>query len=84
MEAKTYISVLPYVIKNRHKEDVYRTYVTDSLRVISENTSKSYGGRYMKNRYYDIVNPIPEETRTGQDIINTIRDKIREIGGEPG
>ncbi|MBO1680180.1 hypothetical protein [Bittarella massiliensis (ex Durand et al. 2017)] len=43
-------------------------YVTDSLRTISENTARFSGGTYARQRYYDVVNPPKEDTRTGDEI----------------
>ena len=45
----------------------YRFYVTDALKII--------GGLNM--RYADIVKPAPEETRTGEEIIEDITAKLR-------
>ena len=45
----------------------YRFYVTDALKII--------GGLNM--RYADIVKPEPEETRTGEEIIEDITAKLR-------
>lgn len=56
-------------------------YITDSLRIIGENTAKYAGGNYIKKRYADIIDPQPEETRTPDEVITHIKKKLRG-GGE--
>lgn len=46
-------------------------YVTDALKAVAENTAKYAGGGYIKARYIEIIDPPPEETRTGEEIIST-------------
>lgn len=68
----------------REQEDkAYRVYVTDALKAAAENTAKYAGGNYIKTRYIDIIDPPPEETRTGEEIIAQIKEKLDRIGGEP-
>ena len=60
-----------YVIArfNQHQRDLaYRIYVTDCLRIISENTSKMGGGSYITAKFADIINPKPVDNRTGEEI----------------
>ena len=61
------------------RDEVYRVYVTDMLMCIAENTAKfaNGGGRYIKKRYFDIVQPQKEETRTPDEIINGIKSKLK-------
>ena len=46
----------------------YRIYVTDCLRIISENTAKMGGGSYITAKFADIINPKPVDDRTGEEI----------------
>lgn len=50
------------------KDDAYRVYVTDALKVIGENTAKYAGGNYLSARYTDIAYPKPQDNRTGKEI----------------
>lgn len=52
------------------RELAYRIYVTDSL--------KSYLG--LNIRYADIFSP--EETRTAEEVIDGVKDKLRQLGGD--
>lgn len=71
---------------SRYRKDnldtAYRVYVTDALKVIAENTSRFNGGSYMNARFTDIINPKPEETRTADEIITGITDKLRKLREE--
>lgn len=54
----------------REQEDkAYRIYVTDALRLISENTASSVGGKYITARFSDVIAPPKEEdNRTCEEI----------------
>ena len=81
MGARALLSALPVLLKKQDQEKAYRVYVTDALKTITENTAKYAGGSYMKARYYDLENPKPAETRTGEEIISQMKMKIARIGG---
>ena len=54
---------------NQHQRDLaYRIYVSDCLRIISENTAKIGGGSYITAKFEDIINPKPTDNRTGEEI----------------
>ena len=50
------------------KDTAYRVYVTDCLKLIAENTVNIS----LKLRYYDIIQPKKEDTRTGDEIVADI------------
>ena len=54
----------------REQEDkAYCIYVTDALRLISENTASSVGGKYITARFADVIAPPKEEdNRTCEEI----------------
>ena len=54
----------------REQEDkAYRIYVTDALRLISENTASSVGGKYITARFADVIaQPKEEDNRTCEEI----------------
>lgn len=83
MSARALLSALPVVMLERSKVTAYRVYTAEALRIMTENTAKYAGGGYMKQKYSDMVNPKPEEARTGQEIIDMMKNKIAKIGGEP-
>lgn len=58
------------------KEEAYRIYVTQSLKLIAENTAKQVGGGYIKASYADLIHPKPEETRTADEIIAHMKEKL--------
>lgn len=61
----------------KSEETVFRTYVTDTLQTISKNTARYVSGDYIRARYYDIIHPTPEETRTADEIIAHIKEGLR-------
>lgn len=48
----------------------------------AENTAKIAGGRYMQKHYTEIVDPQKEETRTADEIVQHMKEKVSRIGGE--
>ena len=54
---------------NQHQRDLaYRIYVTDCLRMVTENTAKMSNGSYTVAKFADIINPKPVDNRTGEEI----------------
>lgn len=63
----------------KNRETAYRTYLTDALRVIGENTSKYGGGSYLEARWADMALPKKEETRTAGEIIEHMKKRLEEV-----
>lgn len=51
-------------------------YVTECMRMISENTSKFVGGSYMSTKFDDVIHPKPVDDRTGEEIVADVINKI--------
>ena len=61
---------------NQHQRDLaYRIYVTDCLRMATENTAKMSQGAYTAVRFYDIINPKQSDNRTGEEIAADIIER---------
>ena len=54
--------------QSQQRDFAYRIYVSDCLRIISENTAKMGGGSYITAKLSDIINPKPADNRTGEEI----------------
>lgn len=70
-------------IKIYSQETVYRIYLTDCLKLITENTAKLRGGNIPNCRYYDLIKPkkdVPEEN--ADEIISRIKNKLAKFGGD--
>lgn len=59
------------MLEEQHAE-TYRVYVSDALRIISENTARFGGGTFVKQRYYDVINPPRADERSGDEIAEDI------------
>lgn len=80
LSAKALMSALPYRIKEQTDEIAYRIYMSDVLITISK------GMWHTKNeprRYWDIINPPPEETRTPEEIITHMKNKLKKLEEPP-
>ena len=64
--------------QKEQQEKAYKNYVTDTLRLITENTAKMFGGSYITQRYADIIAPKIEE-RTAEEIIIDLKEKMERL-----
>lgn len=48
--------------------EIFRSYLSDALKNIAENTAKYSGGNYPTDRYADRVKPRKVDSRTGEEI----------------
>ena len=55
-------------LNEKARNDAYRIYVTDALRIVAENTARYAGGNYIKARYADIIEPKKQDNRTCEEI----------------
>ena len=59
--------------KEQQKEMAYRVYVTECLRITTENTAKQSGGSYIDKPFTDFIgNNNPKDERTADEIIADI------------
>ena len=65
--------------KKEQEEKAYKCYVTDALRLITENTAKASGGSYLRARYAEIIEPQKEEKRTANEVIIDLKEKLRRL-----
>ena len=54
--------------QSQQRDLAYRIYVSDCLRIISENTAKMGGGSYITAKFADIINTKPVDNRAGEEI----------------
>ena len=57
----------------------YRFFITDGLFYLNNNVVNISGGNKLQTRFYEILHPPKEETRTSDEIINNLKDKLRKI-----
>lgn len=67
MRVKALILCLTYSIKEEFEKEVLRTYVTDALYAINQNTARVTNA-HMEKRFFYLIHPENEDTRTGDDI----------------
>lgn len=69
VRVRALICALPSILKQKADEQVFRIYVSDSLKIIGENTAKMSGGNYLQVRYIEMITPKKVDTRTEEEII---------------
>jgi len=65
--------------KEYQKDMAYRFFVTDELFYLNNNVVNISGGNKLQTRFYEILHPPKEETRTADDIINNIKSKLKKL-----
>lgn len=55
-------------LNEKARNDAYRIYVTDALRLVAENTARYVSGDYIKMRYAEIIEPKKQDNRTCEEI----------------
>lgn len=55
-------------LNEKARNEAYRIYVTDALRLVAENTARYASGNYIKARYIDVVEPKKQDNRTCEEI----------------
>ena len=69
--------MLPTAIKRQCEQDIFRGYIANGIQMISENTARKAGDRYLSLSYREIIHPKPVDNRTGDEIVEDI---IRRAG----
>lgn len=64
--------------RNESKEKVYKAYVTDTLKVIAENTARYAGGSTIKKRYIDISEEEKNEPQKPQKSAEKVKNYLLE------
>ena len=79
-----YISqhVLSYM-KRDARRLLYENYVTEGIRLITENSARN-GGSYLTAKYKDLIEPRTEPEETSEQIINRMKGKIRAFSKKGG
>ena len=54
--------------QSQQRDLAYRIYVSECLRMISENAASGGGGSYMAVKFEDVLNPKQVENRTGEEL----------------
>ena len=63
----------------KQKDRLYQVYITDTLKMIAENTANMAGGRSPSGRWVDTINDMEkpkEEEKTAEEIIDHIKNKL--------
>lgn len=76
LSARALMSTLPYRIKQDVDETAYKIYMSDIVMSLAKHIIRPTKD---PARYWDVVNPKPEETRTAEEIIEYMKNKLREV-----
>lgn len=69
------------VEEERAKDRAYRLYMADTAHFINCSISNLLGGQMLRHRFSELITPQKEETRTSEEIIDHISDKLNNMAG---
>lgn len=69
------MTALPVAIKQTYLLESRDLYIAECLRMITENTAKITGGKYIERSLQDIISPKPQ--KSADEIVSTIKAKFR-------
>ena len=72
VSVRSLLYILSAMVKKQREEWVYRIYVTDTIRAMSETIAKHFGGAYTQRRYAEIISPKQPE-QTAEQIIEGLK-----------
>lgn len=64
--------MLPTSIKRQCEQDIFRDYIANGIQMISENTARNAGGRYLSLSYREVIQPKPVDNRTVDEIVEDV------------
>lgn len=64
--------MLPTSIKRQCEQDIFQDYIANGIQMISENTARKAGDRYLSLSYREVIHPKPVDNRTGDEIVEDI------------
>lgn len=67
------------VEEDRAKDRAYRLYMADTTHFINCSISNLLGGQMLCHRFSELITPQKEETRTSEEIISHISDKLNNM-----
>ena len=66
--------------RNKQEKKQFRLYVASCVQNVNAILAEQLGGKYMSVSYAEIIEPAKIETRTSEEIIENIRQKLQNIG----
>lgn len=75
------MSALPALVKQQVERSALVSYMTTGMRMVTENTAHLVnGGKYLCVSFDEVINPPPPETRTADEIIAHMKNKLAKAG----
>ena len=75
-----------YVYNNKQEKRAFEIYVSDRIKAVNDSIASVFGGNTSASRYIDILermmNVHPEDSRTAEQIISSISNKLERLNNE--
>lgn len=67
------------LFKKEQEEKAVKLYYAECLRLICENTAKLCNGGYITKKLSEVLDPKPVDTRTTDEIVGGIKEKLNKM-----
>lgn len=75
-----------YAYNHKQERRAFEIYVSDRVKAINDSVASVFGGSTSASRYIDVLERImdarPEDSRTAEQIISSISDKLERLNNE--
>lgn len=75
-----------YVYNHKQERRAFEIYMSDRIKAVNDSIASVFGGSTSTSRYIDILERMmdarPEETRTAEQIISAISEKLERLNDE--
>ena len=65
--------------EEKQKQEAYKIYITQAVKNINQILAENFTGSYMKLTYDEMLKPQVEDTRTAEQIIEDIRNRLQRV-----
>lgn len=73
-------SEIQSIAKRESENQLFRIYITESLKNMSENTAVLSRGKFINKSYSELIQkPVNKPERTSEDIISSIKRNLKEM-----
>lgn len=66
-------------ISKQREEKAFKIYITEAVKNINKILAENFTGSYMAVSYEEMLNPKPVDERTGEEIVEDIRNGLKRL-----
>lgn len=72
MRGRAYLSALPAILKKQSEEELWRVYMANGMKMLTENTARFAGGSYLGTDFAEMIRPRKTDSREAEEIVKDV------------